>query len=526
MNYITRQSDQAVTAVYEAHFGFGFLRIQFFREYCPGYQLSAVSNLLGATNLQNCRILQFCRLKKKLLCDIIISKNVEFYRKGDYMIKRDKYLSQLIMNRDNGFPKVITGMRRSGKSYLLKEIYAEYLFSAGVQKEHIIFIELDDDRNVLYRNPIELGRFVREKCTDEDMYYVFIDEIQLVFSVVNPALTGGEIRLAGKGDTEIVSFVDVILGLSREANIDLYVTGSNSRMLSTDIITQFRDKAVNITLAPLSFREFYDYRGIPATEAIYEYMQYGGMPLVVLKSENEKKEYLKGLFETTYFRDIIERNNLRKSESLDELCDILSQSTGQLINSEKIANTYKSIKKENIDKLTVEKYIGYFKDSFLLREAKRYDLKGRREIGALRKYYFEDTGLRNARLDFIYPDEGQMLENIVYNELVYNGYSVNVGVFDSVEKDKSGKSARKTNEVDFYAVKENRRIYVQVCADISNPQTKEREIRPYILLNDQVRKIIVMNRPIKETIDEKGFTIIGITEFLLKLSENDSGQIF
>lgn len=432
------------------------------------------------------------------------------------MINRDKYLRQLIQNKDNGFPKVITGMRRSGKSYLLKEIYTQYLVSQGVKPEHILILELDDDRNVMYRNPMKLGQYVREYCKDDETYYVFIDEIQLVFSIVNPALTDGKMVLAKKDDTERISFVDVVLGLSRERNIDLYVTGSNSKMLSTDIITTFRDKAVNIKIAPLSFREFYEYRGISAYEAIYEYMQYGGMPLAVLKSEEEKKEYLKGLFETTYFRDIIERNQLRKSESLDELCNILSEATGQLLNAEKLANTYKSVKKSSIDKHTVEKYIGYFMDSFLLREARRYDLKGRQEIGALRKYYFEDTGLRNARLNFIFPDEGQMIENIVFNELVYNGYSVNVGVFDSVEKDATGKSVRKTNEVDFYAIKGNQHMYIQVTADMTNAATKEREIRPYILLNDQIKKIIVVNRPVKETVDERGFTIIGVTDFLLR----------
>ncbi|MCQ2496722.1 MAG: ATP-binding protein [Lachnospiraceae bacterium] len=432
------------------------------------------------------------------------------------MINREKYLMQLIGNKDNGFPKVITGMRRCGKSYLLKEIYIEYLISQGIDKNHILVIELDDDRNVLYRNPIALGKYVREFCNDSSMYYVFIDEIQLVFNILNPSLTKGEIIPAKTNDTEIVSFVDVILGLSREKNIDLYVTGSNSKMLSSDIITEFRDKAVNITIAPLSFDEFYKYRGISEIEAIYEYMQYGGMPLAVLKAEDEKKEYLKNLFETTYFRDIIERNHLRKSESLDELCNILSESTGQLLNSEKLANTYKSVKKEGIDKHTVEKYIDYFKDSFLIREARRFDLKGRQEIGALRKYYFEDTGLRNARLNFVYPDEGQMLENIVFNELQYNGYSVCVGEFDSIEKDVNGKSVRKTNEVDFYAVKGNRRMYIQVTADMTDAKTKEREIRPYILLNDQIQKIIVVNKPIKEMLDDKGFMIVGITEFLLR----------
>ena len=245
-------------------------------------------------------------------------------------------------------------------------------------------------------------------------------------------------------------------------------------------------------------------------------MQFGGLPLAVLKSDDEKKDYLRNLFEMTYFKDIIERNKLKKTSSLDELCNLISSLTGQLMNAEKIANTFKTVKKETINKLTVEKYLGFFVDSFLIREAKRYDLKGRSEIGALRKYYFIDTGLRNARLNFAFPDEGQMLENIVYNELVYNGYTVNVGTFDTVGKDKNGKSARKTNEVDFFAKRGTNLFYIQVCASMSDAETRVREVRPFLLLNDQVRKIIVTNQNIKETLDENGFTVIGALDFLLR----------
>ena len=432
------------------------------------------------------------------------------------MINRDKYLNQLKAAKNNGFPKVITGIRRCGKSYLLKVIYRDYLLAEGVAKEDVLMLELDDDRNVQYRDPLELGKYVRQYCSGKKNCYVFLDEIQKVYSIVNPNLTDGKHVIAQKGDEETISFVDVVLGLSREENIDLYVTGSNSKMLSADIITEFRDKATNIALAPLSFQEYFDYVGGSASEAMYDYIQFGGMPLAVLKPDEGKREYLKGLFETTYFRDIIEHNTLRKSESLDELCNIVSTQSGELLNAEKIANTYKSVKKEKIDKQTVEKYLGYFKDAFIIREAKRYDLKGRNEIGALRKYYFIDTGLRNARLNFAFPDEGQMLENVVFNELVYKGYSVNVGCFDTVEKNKNGNSIRKTNEVDFYATKGIRKYYIQVSADISNAEARAREIRPYLLLNDEVTKLVVINRPVKESLDENGFTIIGITDFLLK----------
>ena len=333
---------------------------------------------------------------------------------------------------------------------------------------------------------------------------------------MNPVLTNGEHIKAKDTDEDVISFVDVVLGLSHKPNIDLYVTGSNSKMLSTDIITEFRDKATNISIYPLSFEEYYNYVGGSTTDAMFEYMQHGGMPLAVLKDEDDKEEYLKGLFETTYFKDILEHNKLYKSESLDELCNIISELTGSLLNSKKISDTFKSVKHEDIDKQTIDKYIEYFKDAFILREARRYDLKGREEIGALQKYYFTDTGLRNARLNFAFPDEGQMLENVVYNELIYNGYTVNVGTFETIEKNKDGKSVRKTNEVDFYATKNKKRLYIQVSKDISNEKTMIRELRPFHKLNDQIQKVVVINKPIKETFDKDGYTIIGVADFLLR----------
>ena len=432
------------------------------------------------------------------------------------MIKRDKYLKLLISASNNGFPKVITGVRRCGKSYLLKEIYKQYLLENGVNEDDIFVLELDDDKNSFYRDPINLGEYVREYCKGHDKCYVFLDEIQKVYSIVNPALTNGKHIIAKKEDTEIVSFVDVVLGLSHEKNIDLYVTGSNSKMLSSDIVTEFRDKATNIKLYPLSFEEFYNYVGGSKSEAVYEYMRYGGMPLAVLKEGEEKKEYLKGLFETTYFKDIIEHNKLEKTEALDSLCNIVSEGTGHLFNSQKIADTYKSVTKDNIDKDTVKKYIDFFVDAFILREASRYDVKGNVEIGALRKYFFIDNGLRNARLNFAYDDEGQMLENMVYNELIYNGYTVNVGAFEKKEKDKNGKSISKSYEIDFVAQRGIKKYYIQVANDISNLETKTREIKPFIALKDSIQKIIVINKPLDESLDLHGFTIIGVTDFLLR----------
>ena len=432
------------------------------------------------------------------------------------MINRDKYLKKLIKAKNDGFPKVITGIRRCGKSYLLKNIFSDYLEKNNVNKNQIIVIELDDDKNAFLRNPLELGKYIRKIAKNNNMNYVILDEIQRVYTIVNPGLTEGKIVIAKENDIESISFVDVILGLSHEKNIDLYVTGSNSKMLSSDIVTEFRDKATNIHMAPLSFEEYYNYVGGSKSDALYSYMQYGGMPLAVLKEEEERKQYLINLFKTTYFKDILEHNKLIKSESLDELCNIISGCTGDLLNSLKIANTFESIKHEKISKQTVDKYINYFVDVFILREAKRYDLRGKNEIGALRKYYFLDTGLRNARLNFAYTDEGKLLENVVYNELIYNEYTVNVGTFESIEKDKDNNSIRKTYEIDLFARKGNRLYYIQVTDNINDATTKIREYRPLIMINDQVQKIIVINKPILETRDENGFTIIGATDFLLR----------
>lgn len=432
------------------------------------------------------------------------------------MIERNAYLSKLISVRENGFPKIITGIRRCGKSFLLKEIFRKYLLSTGVKEEQIIIIELDELKNTRYRNPFELDNYIRQHCNKDVMNYVFIDELQLVTSIINPIYTNGEYVIAKKEDKDIITFVEVILGLSREKYIDVYATGSNSKMLSSDVITEFRDKATNISLAPLSFEEFCNYKKNSSHETIFEYLRYGGMPLAVLKPENEKKEYLKSLFETTYFKDIIEHNRLRKSEALDSLCNIISEETGQLFNSTKIANIYKSVNKDKIDKETIEQYLNYFIDSFMIKEATRFDIKGNSEIGALRKYYFVDNGLRNARLNFAYEDEGQMLENMVYNELIYNGYTVNIGSFEKYEKDLAGKSIRKCYEIDFIAKKGSKKYYIQVANDVSSSETKTREIRPFIALNDSFQKIIVINRPLEETIDRNGFITIGIADFLLK----------
>ena len=433
------------------------------------------------------------------------------------MIERNNYLDKLIKSKENGFPKVITGIRRCGKSYLLEEIYKQYLLNNGVNEENIIIIDLDDEENYNYYDPINLSDHVIELCDDNKMNYVFIDEIQNVVPIINPVFTNGKHVIAKPEDENVITFAKIVLSLSKKKNIDIYVTGSNSKMLSKDVQTEFRDKATNINVNPLSFEEYMNYTNLEEYRAINEYLTYGGMPLAVLKDkEEEKKEYLIKLFETTYFKDIIERYKFRKVEALDELCTLLSTCVGTLINSEKLSNTYKSKTKNKIDSETVTSYINAFKDSHIIREAMRYDVKGKEIITSLKKYYFIDTGLRNARLNFSFVDEGQMLENVVYNELVYNGYSVNVGTYDKVEKNKNNESIRRTYEIDFLATKGNRMYYIQVASDIGSEETRNREIKPYISLNDQIQKIIVINKPINETRDLNGFTIIGITDFLLR----------
>ena len=433
------------------------------------------------------------------------------------MIERNVYLNKLIESRENGFPKVITGIRRCGKSYLLEGIYKKYLIDSGVNEKNIIIIDLEEEENYEYYDPINLSNHVLDLCDKDKMNYVFIDEIQNVVSIINPVFTDGKHIKAKPKDENAITFAKIVLSLSKKKNIDLYVTGSNSKMLSTDVQTEFRDRATNINVNPLSFEEYMKYTNLEEYRAINEYLTYGGMPLAVLKErEEDKKDYLTNLFETTYFKDIIERYKFRKAEALDELCTLLSTCVGTLINSEKLSNTYKSKTKNKIDSETVTSYVNAFKDANIIREANRYDVKGKEIISSLKKYYFIDTGLRNARLNFAFLDEGQMLENVVYNELIYNGYSVSVGTYDKVEKNKNNESIRRTYEIDFLATKGTRMYYIQVASDINNEETRNRELKPYISLNDQIQKIIVINKPINETRDIHGFIVIGIVDFLLR----------
>ena len=434
------------------------------------------------------------------------------------MIERPAYLQKLIRSKDNGFPKVITGLRRCGKSYLLTDIYPQYLRSVGVEKDSILYFALDDDKNEKLRDPLELGSRIRFLTADKNKrFYVFLDEIQKVFTIVNPALTEGKHVLATEKDLEVISFVDVVLGLSREKNIDLYVTGSNSKMLSSDIVTEFRDKATEIHVQPLSFSEYHAYSSKNPLRDYYEYALHGGMPLAVLKEGHEKEEYLVSLFQKLYFKDIIEHHRFRKDENLDEVCTFLSQTAGQLLNVGKLADRLQSEKKTHVSKGALSDYVDAFEDAFLIRRAERFDLKGGALIGATRKYYFTDTGLRNARLGFAFPDMGQVLENIIFNELLYHGYQVSIGCFDTVEK-KDGGSVRQSYEVDFYAQRPDGDLYVQACYSIGDANTKAREKRPFDLLRDSRRKVIVVADPIPPMKTEEGYEVLNVADFLLGLN--------
>lgn len=423
------------------------------------------------------------------------------------IIKRDRYLNKLISKKENGQVKVITGIRRCGKSYLLFNIYYDYLLSIGVEDNHIIQLALDDDANIRYRNPIELGKYVREQIKDGKTYYVFLDEIQKVATIKNPYIEDAE---------DTVGFVDVVLGLQRIKNIDLYVTGSNSKMLSTDILTEFRGRGDEIRVNPLSFAEFYSaYQG-EKYNAWRDYYTYGGMPLILAQQTHEEKsKYLKDLFSQTYIRDVLERRNINDPEVLEELLNIVSSSIGSLTNPTKLANTFKSVKNTSVATKTIISYLDDLIDAFLLQKSFRYDIKGKKYIDTPLKYYFTDLGLRNARLNFRQQEESHIMENIIYNELLLRGFNVDVGVVEYNHKDENGKSKRTQLEVDFVANKGSQRYYIQSALRIENEDKREQETNSLNRINDSFKKIVVVRDNIVPWHDESGVLYIGIEQFLL-----------
>ena len=392
---------------------------------------------------------------------------------------------------------------------MLFQLYRDWLIKEGIHEDHIIALALDVLENAKYRNPIELDKYVRDRMVaDGEKYYIFIDEIQFVSEIQNPYVDNPDAK---------ISFIDVVLGFIQMKNADVYVTGSNSRMLSSDILTQFRDRGDEIRVYPLSFAEFYrEYKG-DKRGAWQDYYTYGGMPFVTsLETHEEKSRYLKDLFDRTYIKEVLERHEIKNDAAvLSILLDILASGIGSLTNPTKLSNTFKSERQIAIGSETIEKYIGYFEEAFLIEKAVRYDIKGRKHIGTPAKYYYTDLGLRNARLGFRQLEETHIMENVLYNDLIRRGMDVDVGVIEYNTKDSAGKKIRKQLEVDFVVNKGEKRFYIQSALSIADPEKKEQEIASLKRIPDSFSKIVVVRDYLKPWQDENGIVYLGIEQFLL-----------
>lgn len=408
-------------------------------------------------------------------------------------INRDKYLNELISKMHNKMIKIITGIRRCGKSYLLNEIFFDYLISTGVNEDHIIRISLEDLENEYLTDAHVLNDHVKSLIKDEQMYYLIVDEIQ-----------------------QVDRFVPLLNGWLKIKNLDVYVSGSNSRFLSKDVITEFRGRGDEIYVSPLTFKEYYDAQRKDFDTAWNEYIIYGGMPFVLERSTNEQKsKYLKDLFNEIYIKDIKERYGIRNDSQLETLLNVVSSSIGSLTNPSKIEHTFKSVKQETLSRNTIESYLDILEDTFLIKKTNRYDIKGRKYINTPSKYYFVDMGLRNARLNFRQLEDTHMMENIIYNELIQRGYNVDIGVVEVSEKNENGNYVRKSLEIDFVANMSNDKIYIQSAYHLPSPEKVKQEIRPFLNVNDSFRKFIIVRDNIDVRKDDYGITTIGLKHFLL-----------
>ena len=408
-------------------------------------------------------------------------------------IKRDIYLQKLIDKKENEMIKVITGIRRCGKSYLLDPIYKKYLLSTGVKEDHIIKLELDSIENKEYLDATKLYNYVMDKIQDDKMYYILLDEIQ-----------------------KVDDFESVLNSFLRKKNLDVYVTGSNSKFLSSDIITEFRGRGDEIRVYPLTFREYLPACNKDIDEALKEYITYGGMPYILSrKTDEEKSKYLNNLFNNTYINDIVERNNIQKNEILESLINILASSVGSLNNPLKLEKTFKSKGFKNVTAKTINTYIDYLIDAFMINKALRYDIKGKKYINTPSKYYFTDIGLRNVRLNFRQQEDNHLMENIIYNELLVRGFNVDVGVVEYTTKDKNNKKIRKQLEVDFVCNKGSNRYYIQSAYSIPTKEKMEQEEQSLIKIDDFFKRIIIVENDIKLWRNEKGIVIMGLKQFLL-----------
>lgn len=426
------------------------------------------------------------------------------------VIKRDRYLNKLIEKKENGLIKVITGIRRCGKSFLLFELYHEYLISIGVMEENIIELALDEAINARYRNPLELDKYIREQIESrKQKCYVFIDEIQKVSEIQNPYVDDVDAK---------IGFVDVILGLMKIKNADLYVTGSNSHMLSSDILTEFKDRGDEIRVNPLTYSEFYAAFAGEKRYAWREYYTYGGMPLILAKkTREEKSKYLKDLFAKTYISDVLEHNKILNEQAvLEDLLNIVSSSVGSLTNPTKLSNTFQSVKHISVSANTIGKYLDYFIDAFIMYKAFRYDIKGKKYIDTPLKYYFTDVGLRNARLNFRQQEENHIMENIIFNELMAREYDIDIGVVEYHHRDENGKKIRTQLEIDFVANKGSKRYYIQSALSIADEEKRRQEIHSLLRVPDSFKKIVVVKDDFIPWNDEHGILYIGIEQFLLE----------
>lgn len=424
---------------------------------------------------------------------------------NDKVIRRDKYLNQLINKQGNGMIKIITGLRRCGKSYLLFNLFYDYLIEHGTNQNNIIKLALDDDKNIEYRNPDKLSEFLYSNITnDTEDFYIMLDEVQLAITDVE-LKNNSPIRLYG-----------ILNGLARLRNVDIYITGSNSKFLSSDISTEFRGRGDEVHVNPLSFAEFYSaFSNGDKYDAWDEYVTYGGMPhLVSMATDEEKSRYLLDLFKNTYVKDIVDRHNLRGDIVLENLIDVLASSVGSLSNPTKIASTFVSNGIKASDK-TISNYIDYLENAFLIRKAQRYDIKGRRYINSPLKYYFADIGLRNARLNFRQQEPTHLMENIVYNELIARGFNVDVGIVEHYTRTAEGKQQTKHLEVDFVCNLGNKRYYIQSAFSIPTPEKMAQEQASLDKIDDSFKKIIITQDRTKVWHNEKGYMIINLLDFLL-----------
>lgn len=421
------------------------------------------------------------------------------------IIKRDRYLNKLINKQNNGMIKVITGIRRCGKSYLLFNLFREHLISSGISENNIICIPLDDIEYEKYCNPYELHTYIKERITnDRKQYYVFIDEAQYAITKEEMSNSDAPIKLYG-----------VLNSLLRKGNVDIYITGSNSKFLSSDIMTEFRGRGDEIHMSPLSFSEYYPASGQEKSDAWRDYLYYGGLPHILAEKDNEAKcNYLERLNKEIYLRDIYERYDVRDEAGMESLMKVIASAIGSLSNAQKIFDTFKSSGYKEISMPTISNYLNYLKESFMVQKAERYDIKGRKYISTPSKYYYSDLGLRNAILNFRQFEETHLMENAIYNELIYRGYNVDVGVVE-VRMGENGKRVRKQLEVDFVVNQSNKRYYVQSAFALPNKEKVDQEQASLVKVPDSFKKIIVVgdNSPIWR--NEEGITFMGIYDFLL-----------